>query len=771
MIKHLLRYIFIATFISFTCITVSASDSPSFDSDVDSLINQLNSNDSNRGDTARLFLIHKIAQTAQDVNLSLQYSQMLLDEAQNCGNARYIMYSYDRLEDCFFYQCEYEKCGDLCFAGLAIADSLGDKYYMARFYSSLGASYGMRSDATTADSYYNKSYELYAQIRDTAHVAGVLNNMAINCLNNDMFDRAEEYANKTLQLCGSSDNEYCLTNIAEAYFLLGGSWASRFELYSDAKQHNTGLLTNGLKYFIKARDIYNSLGDLFDVAKCDIYIIQNYTELCDFQSPARRAQILDSCQLFLNSSYKICIDNGYESLLDMYKNSRLGWLIKMHKYKQAEDYLDSLFVIYNADLDNHAIEVEDLYAYYASLYDAMGNYHKASEYKTLYHQAYRRNRQNDFAAKSATNMAETLFNQQMKAREREALERELQYKANSQKLVIIISFVIVVLILVIYNFLQSRKANHLLDEKNSELEQQKEEILVVNEDLSRQRDLLAEANIHIRDSISYAGLIQGAALPSSSYLEELFGEHFTIFRPKDIVSGDFYWASQRGNKKLLVVADCTGHGVPGAFVSMLGISLLNELASRISVANSVANSLDGQSQIGELSAGQLLDELRTMLRAALHQQGNDVENHDGMDLALVILDYDTQLIHYAGAFRPLYIYHEGSCSKINPDRMSIGGNQFVDRPFTNHTIPMHNGDMLYLFSDGIVDQFGFDQSKGREVKFSARRLVALLDDINSLPCNLQCARIEAALDSWRNVMSDIESEQTDDNIIVGIRIQ
>lgn len=731
---------------------------------VDSLVSIFRSTRYEECDTAKFYLLRKICDIYMSLSIdsSQYYSQILYNEAKRCGDAKYYMVGCEKLDDCYFYQGEYDKCGDICFEGLAVADSVGDKRKMAAFYSSLGSSYGMRANATLADEYWNKAYNIYAQLNNTDRMVAVMNNMAINALNNDMFDVAESYADTTLYLCKSTDNK---TSLAECYFIKAGALASRYD-FEDTGE-NVDILKRSIDYFYISREISLSDIEVFDIAKCNIYIAQNYVELSGVQK-SRSKELLDSCEILLDGAYRICVRNGFDSLLDMYKNSRLAWLIKKHKYQEAKVYLDSLYAEYSANIENHGVEIEDTYNWYAELYSEMKNYKEAYNYSKKFHLMYRRNRQNDFAARSATNMAQTRFNLQMQARERENLAKQLQYEANSKMQLIIIIASVIILLILGYSFWKSRKDNYLLDEKNAELEQQKEEILTTNESLEHQRDLLHKVNSQITDSINYASLIQNAALPSTKFLNETLGDHFVFFRPKDIVSGDFYWAHKGANRRLAVVADCTGHGVPGGFISMLGISLLNEIVARFSLSNDLQNVLNGEDI--SVSAANFLENLRAMLREALHQHGEESGNGDGMDIALIIIDNNTNTIHYAGAYRPLFIYHNGEFSKIDADRMHIGGNVSADLPFTNHEIALSEGDMLYIFSDGIVDQFGYDEKRGKEVKFTTRRLRALLDEINTLPCNEQLARLQSAIDQWRQIGSYNETEQTDDNIMLGIRI-
>lgn len=724
---------------------------------LDSLVTELHTRHFEKCDTLKMWLLNEISMDYLYLNVdtSLYYAQMLYDEAKQCGMAKYQMLGCKQLDNCYYFQGEYGICCDLCYEGLTLADYIGDARMTAEFYSSLGNGYGMRANATLADDYWNKAYNIYGQLGYTKKMVSVMNNMAINALNNDMFDVADSYSDTTLYLSKKIGNK---TSLAESYFIKAGVMSSRYDF--EGTSDNADILRRSIDYLYVSRNISLSDNEAFDIAKCDIYIVQNYAELSDIEKSNSKT-LLDSCEILLNEAYRICIGNGFDSLLDMYKNSRLAWLIKKHRYQEAKSYLDSLYSEYSANIENHGIEIEDTYNWYTELYSEMKDYKEAYTYSKKFQRMYRHNRQNDFAAKSATNMAQTRFDIQMQA-------KQLQYEANTKMQLIVIIASVIILLILGYSFWKSRKDNYLLDEKNAELEQQKEEILTTNESLEHQRDLLHKVNSQITDSINYASLIQNAALPSTKFLNETLGDHFVFFRPKDIVSGDFYWAHKGANKRLAVVADCTGHGVPGGFISMLGISLLNEIVARYSLSNDLQNVLNGEDI--SVSAANFLEDLRAMLREALHQHGEESGNGDGMDIALIIIDNNTNTIHYAGAYRPLFIYHNGEFSKIDADRMHIGGNVSADLPFTNHEIALSEGDMLYIFSDGIVDQFGYDEKRGKEVKFTTRRLRALLDEINTLPCNEQLARLQSAIDQWRQIGSYNETEQTDDNIMLGIRV-
>ena len=269
-------------------------------------------------------------------------------------------------------------------------------------------------------------------------------------------------------------------------------------------------------------------------------------------------------------------------------------------------------------------------------------------------------------------------------------------------------------------------------------------IKLAEEEIAKQKE-------KITDSIHYARRIQTAVLPPDEFLKRLLPEHFIMFRPKDIVSGDFYWATEKGSKVLIAAADCTGHGVPGGFMSMLGMTFLNEITGKLSD--------------NELNAGHILTELRNSVKSSLRQTGKEGEAKDGMDIALCIIDRETNIIQFAGAHNPLLIVrnHENEQEVINikADDMPIGIFYHEKEFFTNNTIQLQKGDTCYIFSDGYPDQFG--GKRGR--KFMLNRLKKMLSATSNRPLSAQKEFIEQKFDSWKT-----NNRQIDDVIVIGIRI-
>lgn len=287
-----------------------------------------------------------------------------------------------------------------------------------------------------------------------------------------------------------------------------------------------------------------------------------------------------------------------------------------------------------------------------------------------------------------------------------------------------------------------REARRQLTELNEKVQSQKEE-------LQAQRDHLYNQNEAITASISYAERIQAAMLPPLSYIHEFLAEVLVFYRPRDIVSGDFYWIKKVNRSIIVASADCTGHGVPGALMSMLGISYLNEIVQRREITQ----------------ADQVLNEMRQRIKQALRQHGRPDEPKDGIDMAVCAINEKSRRMQYAGANSPLYLIRDvdggSELNEIKPDRMPLGYYNSKDKAFTNHEIQLEIGDTFYLFSDGFPDQKGGPEGK----KYMSRKFKDLLLRIHERPMFEQEEVLDRELNSWKG-----EKAQIDDIMILGIRI-
>ncbi len=259
----------------------------------------------------------------------------------------------------------------------------------------------------------------------------------------------------------------------------------------------------------------------------------------------------------------------------------------------------------------------------------------------------------------------------------------------------------------------------------------------------QQDELIFQKN-QITDSIQYAKSLQKGLLTQRKAIEKILPDHFILYSPKDIVSGDFYWVKKIRDVIIIAAADCTGHGVPGAFMSVLGISLLNEIVRRKEI----------------LKANQALEVLRHELKEALHQSEEDYSYNNGMDIALCVIDRKQKTMQYSGANAPLYLIRDNKLIEFKPTRNPIGLTP-LEIPFLNHEIEYDEKDSFYLFSDGFMDQFGGDEGK----KFRSRRFKRLLLDIHDKPFENQKDNLRLSLTKWMGNKYD----QVDDIMILGFR--
>jgi len=296
-----------------------------------------------------------------------------------------------------------------------------------------------------------------------------------------------------------------------------------------------------------------------------------------------------------------------------------------------------------------------------------------------------------------------------------------------------------------------KEKNNILDKHNIELKEYKEEIQIQNEELQTyleeiraQRDKIEDKNSEIIKSITYARKIQKSLIPQSKILYSYFNDFFIFNKPKDILSGDFYWTNTYNNKVIVAVADCTGHGIPAALLSVLGISMLNEITLKYA----------------DLKASEILDYLKIGVVTALSHSNGEDKSKDGMDMSLIIYDKENKLIEFAGAYNPFVVVRKNELINISGDRMPIGLFE-IEKKFTNHTFDIEENDMIYLFSDGFADQFGGLNNK----KIKRKKFKELLITTNTLPVTIQKEHINVFFKKWKG-----ENEQVDDVLIVGLRV-
>ncbi len=324
------------------------------------------------------------------------------------------------------------------------------------------------------------------------------------------------------------------------------------------------------------------------------------------------------------------------------------------------------------------------------------------------------------------------------------------------------------IILLIYLFIKVRetklkkskiKLERIVSIRTKEIQEQKNQI-------QEQRDIANLQKKKITDSIRYAKRIQNAMFPPYNFLKNYFTNSFVFFQPKEIVSGDFYWISEKNDILIIAVADCTGHGVPGAFMSVLGITILNEVTNELDINNS--------------QASDILNKLREKILQALHHDKNQRKTQEGIDIAVIKIDKNIKQLQYSGANNPIHIvrqilprtkkidnsiicndYGTYELFELKPDKMPIGWYYRKNDSFKNIEFELFNNDSIYMFSDGYVDQFGGDLNR----KFLMKNFKQLLVDIQGYDMQKQKELVDSNFNNWKR-----DNSQTDDILVIGFKI-
>lgn len=405
-------------------------------------------------------------------------------------------------------------------------------------------------------------------------------------------------------------------------------------------------------------------------------------------------------------------------------------------YSKAKEYYDKAYelAIELNSLSKKILCLENL----TLLHRDMGDFKKAVDYSvecwslkdTLY---------NKDQAEITAEM-QTKFASEKKQKENEILNLKVKSESFIKTIFIIAAAVLGVLVFFVFRGLkQKQKANLALEEKNKIIEEQKQTV-------EHQKHIVEEQNKDITDSIRYAERIQNAILPPDKQWHSLLPQSFVFYKPKDILSGDFYWIEKKGDLVFVAAADCTGHGVPGALISIVNYNLLNKAV--------LEKDLNDPADI--------LNYVNNQLIVALHQTYQESSVKDGMDISLCVLNTKTLELNYAGANNPIYIISDEILTQINADKFPVGA--FIEeqiQTFNTKTVQLYKNDLIYLFSDGYADQFGGHKGK----KFKYKQLKDILEENKHLPMEEQASILAQRFENWKGML-----EQVDDVLIIGIRV-
>jgi tetratricopeptide (TPR) repeat protein len=694
-----------------------------------------------------------------DYSKALEYYQKSLKISKELNNKSRISTTLYNIGIVYYNQGDIAKALEFYNKSLKIDEELGDKSGMSFSLNTIGIIYERQGDFSKAINYYNKSLNILEELGDKTGIANALNNIGNIYLDQDDNSKAIEYFNKGFKIYEEIDDKngisLSLNNMGIVYIALANE---NISLKKQTK--GDSLFQIALDYNNKSLKIREEIGDKSGVSASlnSIGFIYN--------NQGNYSKALE----FFNRCLKMNEELGDKSAIASSLNNLGKIYLKKNEINKAltcgqKEYSLAKEIGYVEDVRDAAKLLEEIYAkqgnyklsrQYFGEYIAMRDSISKDENQKLVQMKYFQYQYEKQA--SADSIAHR------KAMEIKNIELGRQ-KAESKKQRIIIWFVVsglillaIIAVLILRSLrltrLQKRlieEQKHLVDDKNFMLNQQNEEIRQQKEEIEAQRDLVTEQKdqielIHneVSQSINYATRLQSAILPNLELIKDVISDHFVIYKPKDKVSGDFYWWAEVEDHLIITVADCTGHGVPGAFMSMLGISFLREIVVKEYMTN----------------PGIILKRLRKEIIHVLKQKGTMGEQKDGMDMALVSIDKETLELEFAGANNPLYYIRNNEFFEIKGDKMPIAIHPIMD-PFKVNNLKLEKGDCIYLFTDGLADQFGGLNSR----KFMYKQFKQILLQNSYKPMSEQKEIIESAFVNWRG-----NNEQIDDVTVLGIKI-
>jgi serine phosphatase RsbU (regulator of sigma subunit) len=587
---------------------------------------------------------------------------------------------------------------------------IGDTADASESYNQAGATYYMLGSYDLAIKNYFEGLKIGKKYNQEESIAVAYTNMGNVFVAQEDYNRALGYYMKSLPIFNKGKNKtryiLMLDNISTIYL--------RKKEFKKAAFYNT----NALQYI----DTVNNPTDYADILANGGSV---YSEMGNLQQAL----------IYLLRAKRVAHENKY-SRTEALSMLNLGDVyFKQGKFKEAISELEASLAISKAL--GIAVLIEESYNNLTQVYEKVGDTGTAYFYLKLYSDL--KDSSYDVERISESNEMIERYETEQKEKEISRLEQKnaLKQKLLGRNKILLyatstagVSLVILALVL-FGSYRNKKKANELMKVRNKEIQIQKRTIEIKNKDIT--------------DSINYAQRIQQTMLPSGEEIIGYFPESFILFLPKDVVSGDFYWFGQKEGKTVFCAADCTGHGVPGALMSMIGSTLLNETINNKGITK----------------PADILFQLRENIIHALKQTGASGENKDGMDISLCCLNRERNLLEFSGANNPVYLVRNNLLSKIKADKQPIGIYSGLPLPFTNHEIPVQKGDSIYVFTDGFADQFGGPGGK----KFKYKQLEELLLNSSNLPMGGQQEIISNTFVTWKGT-----NEQVDDVCIIGIRI-
>ena len=682
-------------------------------------------------DSVKARLYFEAARSTYKSDTAIKYANKILEYCQP-DDLYYVAYANRILGMGHFLKHDLPSAINYYRRSGALFQITGDYVNEIWCYMMLSQSYEGLNVVDSTVYYLNKSLKLSIDHKDSAQMAYTYVNLGRVSINQTLYHSAEEYIKKAVAIDSITNNDL---DLAIDYYWLGC-------LYIKASTYDkTG---HYLKKSIAILEKYAEDGFMYQyyISTLNLdyaYLADAYITSAELTDTTRYA---DSCYYYLQKCGDFFLKQQQYANYMVERYAYVKYLMFFKQYKKALQVLkDCEQYPTGSDL------LREYHKYLSAVYENLGNYKEAFEHQKLQYK-YAMDFVNDSTI-SAVSDIKTLQALLLKDEEQKRLYERHQSETHRMHIIIIaLSLVLVLatlLVIFIYRLLKIRKrAFGILSQKNQILDQQKHEI-------QSQRDELTHVHNAVLDSMRYSERIQRAVIPSDEFIKSLFPQSFVYYRPREIVGGDFYYASKCGRYNVCVVADCTGHGIPGGFLSMLGISSLKEfLVTEDDAAN----------------PGAVLDNMRIFVKEALGFSADErMPIYDGIDMIICSFDIENMKLVYSAANFKSNIIRNGEVIKLSGDKFPVGRYFIEHDHFSTYTIDIQPGDMVFLYSDGIQDQPGGDFTIPEGKKLMWKNFMKILAGTAAEPVEQQYEIVSETINLWMN-----GREQVDDMTLVGIRI-
>lgn len=587
---------------------------------------------------------------------------------------------------------------------LILSQKLGYKKGEGTALLRIGMSYKDQGDYPKALDYLLRSLKIRESLNDKAGVGSCMNNIGLVYHNMQDYKKALEYHHKAMALKAGIGDKKGIANSLNNIGIIYEIWV----------MHDTAL-----NYHQRALKIREEIADKAGIMNSLVNIGNIHTAKSELN------EALEYYQRALILNKEIGNKNQQSNML----NNIASVYVAQGKLKEAVPYLDEAIRLAKEMETKEHLQLA--YNTYSLLYESKKDFVTALKYYHLYFDvkdSLLNNENSEYIAKMNAEFENEKKDNEIKLLNVDKEKQETLMQTERKKQLITTSSIGLGLISVLLFSIFIYRSN---------LQKQK-----ANTEISRQKGIIEERNREVHDSITYAKRIQAAILPPDRLLKEALPEHFILYKPKDIVSGDFYWLEKAKDRTLFAAVDCTGHGVPGAMVSVVGHNSLNRCVK----------------EFGLTDPALILDKLTQLVEETFERSENEVK--DGMDISLCSLSRADNKLYWAGANNPLWLLRDGKIQEIKADKQPIG--KFENRkPFTLHTLQLQKGDSIYILTDGYADQFGGPKGK----KFKYKQLEEQLIASHHKSMDEQKQILDKAFEEWKAGL-----EQIDDVCIIGVRV-